>query len=172
MAEPLWLSVARMVVGVREIPGPQSHPLILNWARDISAPGWYDNDDKPWCAIPVNRVLLACQMPMCRHADPLKRDGFDLLRAATFETYGVSLSEPSLGCFLVFIRPGGNHVGWYLGEDATHYCVLGGNQGNAMGITWIVKERCSATRWPAGVPLPTTGRVALTRVGVVSTNED
>jgi len=45
-------------------------------------------------------------------------------------------------------------VGFYVGEDATHLHVLGGNQGDAVSITRIPKDRLSEMRWPEGFPLP------------------
>jgi uncharacterized protein (TIGR02594 family) len=172
MKEPIWLSVAFMLEGIQEIPGPQSHPLIMKWVRDIGAPKWYDNDDKAWCAILPNRVLLACQLPMARHPDLAKRDGYDLLRAATFEHYGQQLTDPTYGCILTFRRPGGDHVGFYLGESATAYYVYGGNQSNKIGRTWIAKDRCTSIRYPPGVTVPLNGRVHITQSGQLSTNED
>lgn len=172
MTAPIWLSVALMLEGVQEIPGPKSHPLIMKWAKDIGAPKWFDNDDLAWCAIVPNRVLMACQLPMARHIDAAKRDGFDLLRAATFETYGQMLLEPTLGCLLTFSRPAGHHVGWYLGESHDAYYVYGGNQSNAIGKSWILKERCTSKRWPTDIPVPANGRVLLNVSGQpISTDE-
>lgn len=165
MIEPLWLSVARMTVGIREIPGPVNTPVIMQWARDIDAPGWYDNDDKPWCAVYMNRLMLACQLPM-------SGTGFELLRAKSFETWGEPLSVPSLGCLMTFHRPEGAHVGLYLGETEAAYRILGGNQGNTVSLTWIAKARLTAMRWPSDVPVTNVGHILLDAVtGAVSTNE-
>jgi len=155
---PIWLSVAAAFVGLRELAGPQSSPVILRWVKDTGAPSWYDNDDKPWCALALNRWLLACQLPM-------SGKGFELLRAKSFETWGLPLSEPAVGAVLVFTRDGGGHVGLYLGENEHAYKVLGGNQGNSVSETWIVKERLSAIRWPDGVLLPLGGPVILASGG-------
>lgn len=146
--EPLHLSVARAFIGVTEIPGASSSPLILRWARDLMVPSWYDNDDKAWCAVFSNRVLLACQLPVSGR-------GFDLLRAASFLTWGEPVGL-TLGAVLVFKRPEGHHVGFLTGERADAYRVLGGNQGNAVNETWIDKARLLAMRWPTGVALPTS----------------
>lgn len=155
---PSWLSVARAFVGLREISGPQSSPVILRWVKDTGAPAWYDNDDKPWCALFINRILLACSLPMAG-------SGFALLRAKSFEAWGRALAAPAIGAVLVFTRDGGGHVGLYLGENQHAYKVLGGNQGNSVSETWIVKERLSAIRWPDGVPLPLGGRILLASNG-------
>lgn len=165
MKEPLWLSVARLTLGVKEIPGVKSELLIMRWAADIGVPSWFNNDDQAWCAVWVNRICLAMQWA-------LSGKSFDLLRARTFETWGQKLTEPALGAVLVFNRPEGAHVGFYVGERADAYRVLGGNQSNAVSETWIAKNRLVAIRWPNGVPLPSSGRVMLNDAGSpLSTNE-
>lgn len=156
-SEPLWLSVARMTKDIAEIPGPQSTQAILNWAKDIGALA-YVNDDIAWCAVYLNRLMLACQLP-------LSGIGYDLLRAKSFLKWGVKLDTPSLGCVQVFDRPGGAHVGLYLGESATKIRTYGGNVANRVGIAWLAKARLLGNRWPVGVPLPTTGVVTLTDAG-------
>ncbi len=145
--EPLWLSIARAFLGLSEIPGPQSNPVILRWARDLGAPKWYEDDDQAWCAVFLNRVLMACQLP-------LSGTGFDLLRATSFRAYGRSMLDPVLGSILTFSRPEGAHVGLYLGERTDAYRILGGNQGNAVSETWIQKNRLTSIRWPLNVSIP------------------
>ncbi len=164
MTEPLWVSVARAFEGLAEIPGPQSNPVILRWARDLHAPA-YTNDDTAWCALFMNRLALALQFP-------LSGTGYDLLRARSFATWGQPLVLPTLGAWMVFSRPEGAHVGLYLGERAEAYRVLGGNTANAVGATWIDKQRLIATRWPSGVARPLLRRVMLTDDGQpISVNE-
>ncbi|MEO8680385.1 MAG: TIGR02594 family protein [Vicinamibacterales bacterium] len=155
MHEPIWLSVARAFVGVLELPGPGSNPLILRWATEIGAPAWYDSDAKAWCAVFLNRILLAVQQPMAG-------TGYALLRAGTFETYGVPLTTATLGAILVFDRPEGHHVGFYLGERDDAYLVLAGNQANAVSVRWILKSRLTAMRWPADVAVSETGPILIT----------
>ena len=165
MIEPLWLSVGRAFVGIQEVAGPASNPIILRWARDIGAPSWYANDGQPWCAVWMNRLMKACKKSMAG-------TGFELLRAKTFESWGQKLRQPSLGAVLVFSRPEGAHVGLYLGETDTNYRVLGANQSNAITEMWIAKPRLTAIRWPADEPLPTTGPVTVKADGQpVSQNE-
>lgn len=163
---PMWLSVAQSLIGLREVAGPQSSPVIMRWVRDTCAPTWYDEDSKAWCALFLNRMLMACQLPM-------SGGGFALLRAKSFETYGRPLETPALGAILVFTRDGGAHVGLYLGENEYAYHVLGGNQGNAVSAMWIAKDRLTAIRWPDGVPLPLGGpvRLAATPVSDNATDE-
>lgn len=151
MNEPIWLSVARMSAGLAEIPGAQSNPVILQWAKDIGSPTWYHNDDQPWCAVFFNRVMLASQIPM---ALGTRGDAFDRLRALTVATWGQPLRAPALGAALVFSRPEGAHVGFYLGERPGFLRVFGGNQSNKVGETWIERSRLTAIRWAPGVPVP------------------
>ena len=78
----------------------------------------------------------------------------------------------SLGDVLVFVRRGGGHVGIYVGDDGTHYHVLGGNQGNAVSIIRIAKARCIAVRRFYRIAPPANVRpIRLAASGPVSTNE-
>lgn len=170
LTEPLWLSVMRLLDGIQEIPGSRSNPVIVNWVQLIGAPAWFNDDDKAYCALAVNAVLYVCKLPMARHAT--KPDGYDLLRAKTFETYGVALSEPTLGCIMTFSRPQGDHIGFYLGETKDAFYVYGANQSNTVKASWILKERNTAMRWPTDIPLVPTGRIILNMSGSLSVNED
>jgi uncharacterized protein (TIGR02594 family) len=164
MTEPRWLPVARGFTGLTEAPGAKDNATILAWARKIG--GWiasfYKHDSIPWCGLFVGYVFLAYGIK--------GPDG--LLGALNWSSWGVRLKVPALGAVLTFQRPGGGHVGFYLGEDAGTYHVLGGNQSDKVGITRIAKARLAAIRWPAGEPLPTGGRVLLQANGApVSVNE-
>ena len=77
---------------------------------------------------------------------PLQK--YKALRAKEWAMYGlyVDKEEAKLGDILVFIRDGGGHVGYYVGEDKLAYHVLGGNQGNMVSIVRILKDRCIAVR--------------------------
>lgn len=138
-----WLAIARSYLGVKEIPGPASNPTILGWAKALGGwvASWYRNDDTPWCALFVWHCLQRAGLPI--------GTGAELVRAKAFLTYGLPLEEPALGCLLVFDRAGGGHVGFYTGETAKAFRVLGGNQANSVNETWIAKSRCLAYRWPS-----------------------
>lgn len=165
MPEPKWLATFRVIYGLQEVPGPKSNPVILRWVEALKAPNWYDDDDKPWCALALNRIFLACGFP-------LAGTGYDLFRAKSFTSWGVDLTIPTLGAIMVFERPEGAHVGLYLGERKDAYCIFGANQSNAVGIAWIAKKRLIAVRWPASEPLPITERIWLnTNLEPVSSNE-
>lgn len=85
--------------------------------------------------------------------------------------FGVSC-KPTLGCVLVFSRgPTSGHVGFYAGEDATYFSVLGGNQSNSISISRVAKNRLLGARWPATVPLGAVVTAKGNSNAVITTNE-
>lgn len=170
MTEPVWLTLARAQIGVREIVGPKHSPIIMGWLQEVGAKalGVKVNDDEtPWCgsfmAWLMHRSGLSMPAIAVRAASWGRKGG-----------WGRELLGPRLGCILVFTRNGGGHVGIYVGEDATHYHVLGGNQSNSVSITRIAKDRLApgGMRWPRGPDLPPQQIVRLTPKGVpVTSNE-
>ncbi|WP_294260801.1 TIGR02594 family protein [uncultured Sphingomonas sp.] len=153
--EPAWLKAARAKLGTREAPGAANNPTIIGWGKRLGVKVLgiaYNADSVPWCGVFV--------------AECLDRGGIDLaaegmhrmrvaVRAKAWATWGANLAADRLapGAILVFDREGGGHVGFYVGEDAKAYHVLGGNQGDAVSITRILKARCVARRWPRDVPV-------------------
>ncbi|WP_261403953.1 hypothetical protein [Chenggangzhangella methanolivorans] len=94
------------------------------------------------------------------------------LWARGWARFGVTLSKPAPGAVLVFERgPTAGHVGFYVGEDAGRFRVLGGNQSNAVTEAWILKNRLIAIRWPATVPAPRPRRVRVAAGGATSLDE-
>jgi len=152
MRDPYWLAEARQHLGVREIVGAKHSPIIMGWIKELGAKvlGIPVNDDEtPWCGTFMAMVMKRCSLPV----PPLA------VRAAQWGRvgkWGRELRDPRLGCVLVFTRNGGGHVGLYLGEDDTHFHVLGGNQSNSVNIMRIAKSRLAegGMRWPNGPDLP------------------
>lgn len=147
MAEdPAWLAAARAKLGTREAAGPANNPTILGWAKRLGGKivGMaYNADSVPWCGL----FVATCVKEAGIEPPPIA------VRAKSWATWGARLRPERLapGAVLVFEREGGGHVGFYVGEDATAYHVLGGNQGDAVSITRIAKNRLFASRWPRGV---------------------
>mgnify|MGYP001042647407 FL=1 len=166
-AEPVWMREARRYMGLKEIVGPASNATIMSWARRAGKSwiaSFYTNDDIPWCGLFVNNAVSVTLPKEVLLANPLS--------ALAWAKFGIELTVPVVGAILVFKRPGGGHVGFYVGEDATHYYVLGGNQSNSVSITRIAKERLVAIRYPRTGGDPVGGRVKLTVAGApVSSNE-
>lgn len=160
---PHWLTVALKYVGVRETPGPTTTPIIRRWAAALSDwwRGFFADDGLPWCALFVNAVFFECGMA-----------GTGTLRARDWLTWGDDIGRPpALGAVLVFERPGGGHVGFYVGETAEAYRVLGGNQGDAVSLAWIAKARCIGVRWPKNYMLSRRGVLLAATGEPVSINE-
>ena len=148
MTEPTWLATARQSLGLREAPGPANNPTIMGWAKRLGMGvlgAIYNADSVPWCGLFVARCIADAGLVPPKIA----------LRAKSWADWGSLLRPERLapGAILVFEREGGGHVGFYHGEDATHYHVLGGNQSDSVSIMRLEKKRCIATRWPKGEPV-------------------
>ncbi|NIJ31512.1 uncharacterized protein (TIGR02594 family) [Sphingomonas insulae] len=146
--DPAWLSAARARLGTREAPGAANSPTILGWAKRLGTRVLgmiYNADSVPWCGVFVAFCLAEDDIA----AAPIA------VRAVSWANWGQLLRPERLapGAVLVFERTGGGHVGFYVGEDAAAYHVLGGNQGDAVTIARIAKSRCIARRWPPGRPV-------------------
>jgi uncharacterized protein (TIGR02594 family) len=158
-SEPPWLAVARSLVGIREIPGPRHSGFIATgWAR-LGAP-WFNDDETPWCGFFVAHCLDAAGI-----AIPGK--GM-FARAKAWLDWGTAC-PPMPGAVAVFGRDGGGHVGFLVGESASHLYVLGGNQSNMVSIAPIAKARALGFRWPG--PPPPPAPLPSMSGGAVSSNE-
>jgi uncharacterized protein (TIGR02594 family) len=150
-------------LGVKEFVGLTHNPIILGWAKSLSLSTIYTNDEIPWCGLFV---------AYCCHAQGLQVVDRPLW-ALNWNKFGNRVSEPMLGDVLTFKRDGGGHVGIYVGEDATHYHVLGGNQNNSVSISRIAKNRLNQARRTAWkIAQPTAVRkVHLEPKGIITENE-
>jgi uncharacterized protein (TIGR02594 family) len=171
--EPIWLRAARSLLGTREAAGPANNATIIGWGKrlGVTVLGMvYNADSTPWCGLFVGHCLTAGGIDIAAEGYNRQRVA---VRAKAWATWGANLRTTYLapGAILVFERPGGGHVGFYVGEDDTHYYVLGGNQSDAVTITRVEKARLVASRWPKGLSV-VGGPVRMTRNGVpVSRNE-
>lgn len=139
--EPHWLPIARRYLGVREVPGAPTAPIIARWLAELGA--WWRDDETPWCGTFVGAVMHEA------HLDIPKA----WYRARTWADWGKPTRE-TLGAVAVFERPGGGHVGFLVGYATGGLAVLGGNQGDAVTIATIRRNRLLAVRWPLGVAAP------------------
>lgn len=167
VGSPRYLVEAFKYYGMTEIVGKGSNSTIMAMAKYIGVIEWYTDDDIPWCAIPPGFFL--------------KKDGYAvpspgaILAAKSFLTFGKKI-EKGLECYghiLIFARPGGNHVCWYVGENEHAFLCYGGNQSNKMGFAWIDKARligCREPIWKIGKP-DSVKKIYLTETGELSKNE-
>lgn len=155
-----WMAEAMRVRGLHE---RRDTAALRRWFGKGLA--WLDPREVPWCGAFVETCL--------------RQHGIgDLpenpLGARNWQGFGLGV-PPSFGAVLVFWRGSRRgwkgHVGFYVGEDATHYHVLGGNQSNAVTITRIAKTRLLAARWPGDIPHE-AAPILLTANGVPVTHNE
>ena len=156
---PRWLKTAKKFNGLSEVPGPRHNSMILGWLESLRA--WWRDDETPWCGVFVAYCMKESGLPYPKL----------YMRAKAWADYGSLLRPDRLapGAILVFDRAGGGHVGFYVGEDAGFYYVLGGNQANGVNTMKLGKSRLVASRWPKGEPV--LGRPVRLKGGIVSTDE-
>jgi uncharacterized protein (TIGR02594 family) len=160
---PRIIAEARQLLGIKEIPGPANAPAIMGWARELGLEHDYVADRVPWCGLFAAIVV--------------KRAGWDPvaspLWARNWGHWGDPAPHAGLGDVLVFQRPEGGHVGFYVGEDSTAFHVLGGNQGDAVSIIRVAKNRlltARRARWRVAQP-PSVKPYLLAATGGLSRNE-
>lgn len=138
MSEPAWLVAGRNYLGVREIPGAPTQPIIARWLAKL--PGaWWKDDETPWCGTAVAAVMQECNISLPRH----------WYRAKGWLDWGTAIVGPAVGAVVVFQRDGGGHVGLIVGKDSRgRLMVWGGNQGNRVWIDPFDMDRVLGYRWP------------------------
>ncbi|WP_406646834.1 TIGR02594 family protein [Aliisedimentitalea scapharcae] len=156
-----WMAEAAKIRGLHE----QRNTAQLRKWFDKSV-SWIDPRDIPWCGAFTATCFRKWRPDIALPENPLG--------ARNWQHWGKA-SDPVFGSCLVFWRISkhhwAGHVGFYHGEDDTHFHVLGGNQSNAVTVTRVAKSRLLSARWPDGEPV-TGRRVFLTSKGVpITTNE-
>lgn len=134
-----YMRYAKTLIGVREVAGAKHNPVIIGWLQKLKS--WVKDDETPWCG-----TLMAHVGQHCGWTLPEK-----WLSARGWLAFGAKVT-PGYGAVLVFWRGKKSgwqgHVGLYVGEDDTHYHVLGGNQNNSVSITRMPKARLLEARSP------------------------
>jgi len=127
--------VAIRFLGLQEVPGPESDPLVLTMLQLDG--DWPKDDAVPWCSAFLNWVFWILALPRSRH-----------LRARSWLEVGeeIPLDQALPGYdVVVFSRGEGKqpgpdvidapgHVGLFAGLDGDQVLVLGGNQGDRVSI--------------------------------------
>lgn len=163
---PKTIQHALPLLGVAEVVGKGSNKTIISWRDELNAAGvkieGYSDDDIPWCGLFA--AIVAHRAGKTVVKDPLW--------ARNWAGFGNKSPQASLGDVLVFGRDGGGHVGFYVAEDSNAYHVLGGNQGNKVCITRIMKGRLLAVRRPVYQNMPASVKpYTISATGKLSKNE-
>lgn len=162
---PKMITEALRHYGLLETAGKGITPDFTKWAGELGLTKIYTSDEIAWCGLFIAIVAT-------RSGKQLPFSSKEALWALNWQKFGLKVKAACLGDVLVFRRNGGGHVGLYVGEDATAYHVLGGNQSDTVCITRILKERLYAIRRPLYNVQPDNVRpIKLLASGIISTNE-
>jgi uncharacterized protein (TIGR02594 family) len=137
-----WMRFAFEEYGQAEVPGTADNPRIIQYLATCGLGG--ANDETPWCAGFVNWCLRRAGI-----AGTGRANARSFLRGWD----GQSLSEPSFGSITVFSRPPNpahGHVAFYTGMEGSNLVMLGGNQGNRVGLKTYPISRVLGYFLPAG----------------------
>ena len=149
VTDPLWLRGAWKDLGLHEVPGPLAAPRIAKMAGYTTLAA--KSDEVSWCSSAMNAWMFENGIEGTRSA-----------AAISWEEWGVALplDQSVRGSILIFDRhdddnPNARHVTFDLGDngDGTLAC-LGGNQGDEVKVSNLLKKKLLARRWPANYPLP------------------
>lgn len=140
--KPRWVVKAETFLGVREVPGPKTNPIIAGWLKMLKA--WYNDDEAAWCGTFCGAVFHLC--------------GFKIpaiyMRAKDWLAWGVKIPV-CVGAVGVKSRKGGGHVTIIVGRTHTGLLVgLGGNQDNQVKYAKFDPRDFIEFRYPPGEPLP------------------
>jgi len=168
---PKTIDEGLKLLGVDEYPGAANNPVIMGWAKEVGLERVYTADKIPFCGLGAAVVVKRAGKPVVK----------DPLWALNWGAFGEKVLQPGLGDVLTFLRDGGGHVGFYIGEDNgtpakdhedAAYHVLGFNQTDSVTITRILKKRLRAARRPIYKVKPAGVRpYVLAASGTISRNE-
>ena len=167
---PKLVSAGLQYLGVKEIPGAKSNPVIMDMAKGLGVDKIYTNDDQSWCAVFINHLIRITGKPIDLHP----KDLYDLLRARQTATKFnlVKTEDAVLGDIVQLSRDGGGHVCLFIAKTPKGFIGYGGNQGNKVGFDefdWdriIAVKRYYATAAPASAK-----RYTMDSQGKLSVNE-
>ena len=138
-----WITEAKTALGRNEA---RDRSWLMGWLKhDGRSLG--DPSKNPWCGDFVETCIR-----MGLPDEPLLGAlGTNPYWARNWLLFGQG-TTPVTGAVLIFERDSGGHVGFAIGQDDTHFYVLGGNQSDAVTIARIAKSRLLGARWPATFP--------------------
>ena len=146
--EPAWLTEARTLLGVREVPGPGNNPVIMSWAGGLDQ--WYPGDDTAWCGLFVAHCMSV--------GAPNEPQDFNRLSARAWSNFGEECDE-ALGAVCRLWRTHKTeswhgHVFLVTGQSSDSIRGIGGNQSDAVSELWFPRSRVLGFCRPKGANLP------------------
>jgi uncharacterized protein (TIGR02594 family) len=121
--------------GLKEIPGSQDNPVIVDMFNEIGF-DWVEDDETAWCSALLNFICLKSGYERSKKLD-----------ARSWLNMPITVLKPSLGDIVVLWRDSPDswkgHVGLYISEaeDGRHIYVLGGNQSGSVNISVFPIDR-------------------------------
>lgn len=143
--KPKLVEAALQYLGLKEVVGKGSNPVIINMATQVGIDKIYKDDDVSWCAVFVNYLCHETGKPM----SPINGDIYNLMRAKSFLNWGVKVpvSDARIGDIVVINREGGGHVFILLARTKGGNLVgVGGNQSNQVSIAEFDAARIADVR--------------------------
>ena len=138
-----WITEAKTALGRNEA---RDRTWLMDWLkRDGRSLG--DLGKNPWCG----DFVETCIRKGLPEEAPLGALGTNPNWARNWLLFGRD-TKPITGAVLVFERGSGGHVGFAVGQDDTHFFVLGGNQSDAVTVARIAMSRLLGARWPLTYP--------------------
>jgi uncharacterized protein (TIGR02594 family) len=176
---PKMVQAALDLYGTHELAGGQNSATIIKWADEVAAAtsskyadwagDFYNSDSIPWCGL---FVAVCAVRSAGGRADRLPEHKY--LSALEWKNWGVPVAvrDAVVGDVVIFQRQGGGHVAIIVGEDATHFHILGGNQSDQVNIVRKAKVDAVAVRRPKYQTMPAGARkVAVAASGQAAGSE-
>ena len=125
--------IARLHIGLKEMPGDKDHPDILAMYARVGH-GWVEHDEVAWCAAFVGSCLEQAGERSTRS-----------LTARSYLDWGVPVELPDAqtGDIVIFKRGNSSwqgHVGFLVETRGASIAVLGGNQKDAVSVSTYSRE--------------------------------
>lgn len=135
-----WMAIAEKEIGVKEIPGSNDNPRIVEYhsATTLKA----TDDETPWCSAFVNWCMSMAGITGTKSA-----------AARSWLDWGTPLDEPIRGAIVILKRgaPPSGHVGFVELDMGDTIRVLGGNQSDCVKYSTYKKATVLGYRWPKEV---------------------
>ena len=135
-----YIPVAFAEFGVREIPGNQHNPRILEYIKSTDLAKYPSlPDETDWCAAFVNWCVENVGLPSTNSAV-----------VSQWRNWGIKPPSMRRGCVVTFRWDDGwDHISFYLGDLGNYLICLGGNQSDAVWISVYHKKYVTSFRVPS-----------------------
>ena len=133
-----WMKFALQEYGQREVSGAGTNPRIATYLAMV---GQGPSDETAWCSAFAN---------WCMHQAGLL--GTMKANARSWLKWGTTCGAPRYGAVTILWRGSPNswqgHVGFFVGLNAHHVILLGGNQHNSVSLSQYSRHRVLGYRSP------------------------